>query len=479
VPTTDINSQRQISPGSSVDQVASSDSGLPEFRAKLIKVGRLFWDQRLFLAKMVTVGLLIGVLFAFLLPQEFESETQLMPPDNQSSSGMLMSAMGAITGGGTLGSVAGDVLGIKNSGALFVGVLRSRTVLNRLVQRFDLKKVYKTRFEAEAEKELADNTTISEDHKSGIITIWVTDHDRQRAAAMAQAYVDELDRVVTDASTSAAHRERVFLEARLKAVKEELDEASQDFSEFASKNAAIDIKEQGKAMVGAAATLQGELIAAESQLKGLETIYSSSNVRVRSTEARVDELRRQLNDLGGKTPGGVSQSSDAAGSLYPSIRELPILGVKYADLYRRNKIAETVYETLTQQYELAKVQEAKEIPSVKVLDPANVPERRSFPPRVMIFFLCACCAFAVGAVAVFARAQWEQTPSTDPGKIFATEVFHAVNANMPWASPNGSRIQAATHGIWVRLVHRREHDRDAERRETGRPCAVNRDEKLF
>jgi uncharacterized protein involved in exopolysaccharide biosynthesis len=468
MPTIGMNSQREMTPLSSVEQ-GGEEVRLSEFRTKLIRATRLFWDRRLFLAKAVGVGLLIGILFAFLLPQEFESETQLMPPDNQSSSGLLMSAMGAITGGGTLGSVAGDVLGIKNSGALFVGVLRSRTVLSRLVQRFDLKNVYKTRFEAEAEKQLTDNTTISEDHKSGIITIWVTDHDRQRAAAMAQAYVDELDRVVTDASTSAAHRERVFLEVRLKAVKEELDEASQDFSEFASKNAAIDIKEQGKAMVGAAATLQGELIAAESQLKGLETIYSSSNVRVRSTEARVDELRRQLNDLGGKTPGGVSQSSDTAGSLYPSIRELPILGVKYADLYRRNKIAETVYETLTQQYELAKVQEAKEIPSVKVLDPANVPERRSFPPRAMILFLCACCAFAVGAVAVFARAQWEQTPLTDPGKIFATEVFHSVNANMPWASPNGSRIQAATHGIWIRLVHRREHGGDAERRETSSP----------
>src|SRR4029077_19653737 len=167
-----------------------------------------------------------------------------------------------------------------------------------------------------------------------------------------------------------------------------------DFSQFASKNTAIDVKEQGKAMVEAAALLQGQLIAAQSQYEGLREIYTDNNVRVRSVKARIDELQRQLQKLGGKGESATSVSDLPADSLYPSIRKLPLLGVKYADLYRRTKIQEAVLETLTKEYELAKVQEAKEIPTVKVLDVANVPDKKSFPPRMSIIFLGTALAFA-------------------------------------------------------------------------------------
>src|SRR6185312_14547545 len=121
----------------------------------------------------------------------------------------------------------------------------------------------------------------------------------------------------------------------------------------------------GKAMVDAAAALQGQLIAAQAQLSGLQQIYTDNNVRVRAAEAHVEELQKKLNELGG---AGTQSDLESNNSLYPSIRKLPLLGVTYADLYRQTKIQETVYELLTQQYELAKMQEAKEIPTVKVLD---------------------------------------------------------------------------------------------------------------
>ena len=120
-------------------------------------------------------------------------------------------------------------------------------------------------------------------------------------------------------------------------------------------------------MVEAAATLQGELIAGQAQLSGLRANLRDSNVRVRAAEARVNELKKKLNEIGGI---GTQSELNSDNSLYPSIRKLPLLGVTYADLYRQTKIQETVYELLTQQYELAKVQEAKEIPTVKVLDEA-------------------------------------------------------------------------------------------------------------
>lgn len=427
-----------------------------------IKPLRLLWEQRLFVGRAVLAGLLFGALLAFLLPTRYESSTQLMPPDSQSGSGMAMlAALAARTGSG-LGGFAGDVLGVKSSGALFIGILRSRTVEDRLVARFDLQKVYGLRLHVDAQRKLEENTAISEERKSGIITIAVTDHDPKRAASIARAYVEELDRLVAELSTSAAHRERVFLEERLKAVKQELDLASQKFSQFASKNTAIDIKEQGRAMVDAAATLMGQLVAAESEMKGLEEIYTPNNVRVRSVQARIGELRHQLEKMGGKDVGDTSGSNATGDSLYPSIRKLPLLGVTYGDLYRQTKIQEVVYETLTQQYELAKVQEAKETPSVKVLDPASVPERKSFPPRLLILSLGALLAMVGSVVWVLGRRHWEETDPKDPGKVLATEVFQTLNAKMPWAPPNGSRWQVVTHRVWAKLVRRSRSAEDAE-----------------
>src|SRR5207248_176243 len=155
------------------------------------------------------------------------------------------------------------------------------------------------------------------DRKSGIITITVTDRDPHRAAALAQAYVNELDALVAQVSVSSARRERMFLEERLKAVKIDLDQASQDLSQFSSKNGTIDLKEQGRAMVEGAAKLQGELIAAESELKGLMQIYAPNNVRVRSVQARVTELRSDLDKIGG-SPDAENAAADAKSAAYSS-----------------------------------------------------------------------------------------------------------------------------------------------------------------
>lgn len=406
---------------------------------------RHLWNARLVLTRIVAAGMIAGALIAFLLPNYYDSTTQLMPSDTQASSpGAMLSEM-ASRGGSGAGRLPADLLGLKSTGELFIGILRSRTAEDRLVQRFQLRQVYGLQLGIDARKKLAQNTAIAEDRKSGIITITVTDKLPKRSTSLAQAYVEELNHLVVELSTSAAHRERVFLEERLKAVKTELDQASQEFSQFASKNTAIDIKEQGKAMMDAAALLMGQLIAAESELKGLEEIYTPGNVRVRSVQARIVELRKQLEKLGGK---GLSEANvPAAGdSLYPSIRKLPLLGVAYGDLYRRTRIQESVFETLTQEYELAKVQEAKEIPSVKVLDVASTPERKSFPPRLLIMLLCMFMSLLGGTCWVLARNSWDDTDSNDPGKILAQEVFQTFAANTRWAAIHFAR--------WTERIHR-------------------------
>jgi uncharacterized protein involved in exopolysaccharide biosynthesis len=403
---------------------------------------RLLWEHRRLLFRALVVGLILSTVVAFLVSARYEATTQLMPPDNQSGNSMaLLSAVTGRTGG--LGAFAGDLLGMKNSGALFVGVLQSRTVRDRLIDDFNLRKVYRSSKIEDARQQLAEHTYISEDRKSGILSITVTDHDPQRAAAMAQAYVTELDRLVAQVSTSSARRERIFLEERLTAVKQDLDSAATKFSEFASKNTAIDIPAQGKAMVEAAANLQGQLIAAESELRGLEAIYTDQNVRVRAVRARVAELRAQLGKIGGESgsAGALSPKSDP--SLYPSIRQLPLLGVTYANLYRQTKIEETVFELLTQQYELAKVQEAKEIPSVKVLDAAVVPTKKSFPPRaVLIAAGTLLCVFAVCAY-LFANQFWQSIDPQDAGKQFAEEVARTLRVETERLVPAGGLLSRA------------------------------------
>jgi len=348
-----------------------------------------------------------------------------MPPGNQSSSGVAMMAAMAGKAGTGLSSLAGDLLGMKSSGDLFIDILRSRTVEDRLIDRFDLRRVYRDRYWQDARKDLAKNTSIAEDRKSGVLTIVVTDGDSGRAAQIARGYVEELDRLVAQVTTSSARRERIFIEQRLVTVKQDLNRASREFSEYASQNTAIDIAAQGKATVEAAARLEGELIAAQSELQGLERIYTKDNVRSRSLQARVDELRNQLHKIGGDSAAS-SDGKPASTRELPSIRQLPLLGVKWADLYRETKLQETVYELLTQQYELAKIEEAKEIPVVRVLDPAEVPEKKSFPPRMLIGGLGMSLALLGACTYLLGKHEWNSTDQSNPQKAFLREVGSTI-----------------------------------------------------
>jgi capsule polysaccharide export protein KpsE/RkpR len=418
------------------------------------------WERRRLIGRVGLVGLLAGLLLAFSIPKRYESTTQLMPPDNQSSSGLAMlAALSTKSSAGGLAPLAGDLLGVKSSGALFVGILRSATIEDRLIDRFNLCKVYKVRYPEDARKVLEQKTSINEDRKSGIISVTVTDNDPKRAAAIANGYVEVLNQLVSQLSTSSAHRERVFLEERLAGVKRDLDQASQDFSQFASKNRTLDIKEEGRAMLQGAATIQGQLIAAESELKGLQSIYTDNNVRVRAVQARIAELRQQMEMLGGSQ--AEKDGSGTTDSSQPSLRTLPLLGVTYTDLYRRVQIQEAVFEALTQQYELAKVQEAKETPSVKPLDLANIPIHKSFPPRLLIIVCCALFAIAATCACLIGEQRWLAIDPTDSGKVFAQQVFQSVNAAMPWSPPNGSAIQIWSSRVWTKFVSKKTDSHEA------------------
>lgn len=388
----------------------------------------LLWSRRSWLLKVAVRGLVVSAIGAFLLPSYYRSTVRLMPPTpDMGMSLMAMSALNRASVPG-LGLTAGGLLGIRSPGSLFIGILRARSVEDKVIDRFDLRKVYGKRRMEEARKELELNTDIAEDRLSGIITITVTDGDRYRAADMAKTFIDELNTRLTEVNASTAHKERVFIEGQLEVTKKSLDEAAAKFSQFASKNTAIDIQEQGKAMVEAAARLQGELIASESELKGFEQIYTPTNVHVRSLQARIGELRNQLQKL-----GGAPDTSSPAGredSTYPSIRQLPLLGVTYFDLFRQTKIEETIYEFLSQQYEMAKVQEAKELPNARVLDAPVVAERKAGPIRSLIILVGTLFCMACGMVWVLAQARWNDFDSEDPRKKLAIEIYSVSRARV-------------------------------------------------
>ena len=393
-----------------------------------LAIFRLLWDQRNFLLQWAIRGLVIATIIAVVTPNRYTSTTRLMPPESQGGSGIAMiSALMGKTPAAGLGAAASDLLGAKSSGALYMEALRSRTVEDGVVNRFDLRRVYWVRYMEDARRYLEDDTNISEDRKSGVITLMVSDRNRQRSAAIAQAYIEELNRLMNDVSTSSARRERQFIEQRLKTVKQDLHHAAEEFSQFASQNTTLDISSQTKAMVEAGADLQGNLMAAQSELEGLEQIYTSSNVRVRSLRARVNELRHQLNDMAGANPEA-APGGRASDMIYPSIRKLPLLGVRWAELYQQAKIQETVYQLLTQEYEMAKIQEAKEVPTVKVMDQAAIPERKSFPPRLVFVTLGAALGCLTGALWVLGVVFWQTIEPDDPAKSFTLEVLGVQKA---------------------------------------------------
>jgi uncharacterized protein involved in exopolysaccharide biosynthesis len=395
----------------------------------------LLWEKRRMLYRVAAWALVLSTITLFLIPNQYESSIRIMPPDPMSGSGTMLAAL-ASKATPELAALAGSLLGTKSSSALYVDLFRSRSVQDRVIDRLNLQKVYWSRYKEDARKKLDGRTAVSEDRKSGLISLTVTDRNPQRARDIAQAYLEELNRLLAQVSTSSARRERVFIEQRLISVKSDLEDAEKQFSAFASKNTTLDIKEQTKAMVESAAMLQGELIASQSELQSLEQIYTGNNVRVRSLQARVDELKRQAQNMQG-TDASLLPDAPPTDQMYPPIRRLPLLGVEWADLYRRLKIQETVFELLTQQYELARIQEAKEIPSINVVDPANLPEKKSFPPRLVLILALTLLSVVGAAVWIVASERWERLDPQDPGKMLAESVWREgsdrVRAWLTWA----------------------------------------------
>jgi len=173
----------------------------------------------------------------------------------------------------------------------------------------------------------------------------------------------------------------------------------------------------------------------------------------------VDEIQRQIQKFGGKFDDVAGHGEHGDPSIYPSIRQLPLLGVSYADLYRSTKVQEAIFQTLTQEYEVAKVEEAKETPSVKILDPPDVPEEKFFPPRLLLTTVGTILALAGSVLWVLGKQLWNQVEPGDSQKALAQEVISTIRARMPWVARHGSGPISTSSKIWRRFRRNQDQTR--------------------
>ncbi|HLY42830.1 MAG TPA: GNVR domain-containing protein [Terracidiphilus sp.] len=427
-----------------VEQENAVEYGVKAATPNWVSNALVLWAYRGALARTAVIALLTSVAIAFLIPKQYESTARIMPPETSGASAALLTALAGRGSSefGALGSLASSLLGVRTTGPLYVDLLRSGTVAGDLIDRFQLQQIYHKRYRIDTAKKLARRTSVVEDKRSGVISITVEDKDPQRARDIALGYLDELNLLLNKTNTSSARQERIFIERRLQSAQADLERAQQDMSEFASTHTTIDIKEQTRATVDAAARLESEVIVEQSELDSLRQIYGDDNVRIRAARARLDDLHRQLQKLGG-TSAPLS-SDDAANSGgrapldvdYPSLRQIPRLAVPYADIFRRVRVQEEVYEMLTQQYELARIEEAKDIPVVRVIDMPGIPEKKSFPPRTLLTLLLTVFSVICAAGVILARNRWSQVSATDARKI----LFGQISESVEWQT---ARVRSA------------------------------------
>lgn len=384
----------------------------------------LLLERARFITIVVTVAAVVGIALAFLLPVRYESECRLMTSETNGTAKLLKS-LGGIGDAAALAGYTGSELGGDSNTGRFIGILRSRTAADRVIDKLDLMKVYGARKRETARRILEQNTSIAEERKTDQIVLRVTDHDAQRAERIARAYIDELNALNAQLNTTEAHREREFLEQRIREVNDELQVAAQKLSKFSQKTSVMAVGDQEKAMFESVAKLQTELIQARTQLSGLEQIYSSDYYMTREARARIATLTKELQALRG------SDTSSGTEGMFPSINQLPDLVVTYSDLYKRAKILEVTSEVLNRQLELVKTDEVKELPVIRVLDEPEVPSSKSWPPRKLILLIAVLVGF-MGAVGwVIIRKIWEELSPDHDFKV-ALATMHTWRTEKRW-----------------------------------------------
>jgi tyrosine-protein kinase Etk/Wzc len=316
---------------------------------------------------------LVSAVIALLLPNQYTAETVLLPPGQNSSMGATaISQLGA----SSLASLAGGSLSLKNPGELYVSLLRTRTVEDAVIQRFGLVARYKVKREVDARKSLEKHAAVSLGVKDGLIRIAVTDYDPEIAAAIANGYVEEFRKQSANLAITEAAQRRQFFQQQLEDAKNNLANAEVALKNTEQSTGVLQIDSQAKALIESAAALRAQIAAKQVQLQGLRTYGTEDNPEVITVTHELEALQAQLAKLGGS-------QADSGGLIIPQ-GKVPQAGMEYIRKYRDVKYYETIFDLLARQFEVAKLDEAREGALIQVADPAIPPDKKSAPFRSLI-----------------------------------------------------------------------------------------------
>jgi len=334
------------------------------------------WRSLVFLPLVAGLAAL-GI--SFLIPPTFTATTRILPPgQQQSTSAVLAAQLGSLAG------LIGGAAGIKNPADQYVALLKSRSVYDAIIQRFKLRELYDERYIEDTRKELEKRTKVSAGVKDGIISIEAEDRDPKRAADIANAFVEELRNLSNTLAITEAAQRRLFFETQLMQAKDNLTK-----SEVALRGSGVSeaaLKTVPQSALEALARLKAQITAQEIKLASMRMFMTDSNPQFRLAIQELVALRAEL------AKAEQSNTSKATGD-----------GAEYVAKYRDFKYHETLFELMAKQYELARLDEAREGAVIQVVDAALPPERKSKPMKALIAVLTTLAVFFAMMLFVFVR----------------------------------------------------------------------------
>jgi tyrosine-protein kinase Etk/Wzc len=330
---------------------------------------------------------IVAAIVSLLLPPRYTATTVILPPQNQTAGSSLISQLGAIS---PMASLAGGGLGMKNPNDMYVAMFKSRTVEDAMVRRFDLQKEYRSKKASDARVALENHCDIQTNAKDGLIRIMVTDRDPKRAAELANGYVEEYRKFSGSLAITEASQRRLFFEQQLAQAKDNLANAEEALKATEQTTGMIQMDSQARALIETAASLRAQISAKEVEIQAMRSFASDQNPDLQIAEQQLAGWRAQLSRLG----GGQNGNGD---DLLLSKGQVPGAGLEYVRKFREVKYYDTIFELLAKQFEMAKLDEARQGALIQIVDVAVPPDRRSFPKRSLIVILAAAVGF-IGAI---------------------------------------------------------------------------------
>jgi uncharacterized protein involved in exopolysaccharide biosynthesis len=374
---------------------------IPDWRPSASKVSRsgecnaldlliVLSERKRIILRTTLASAVLAAIVALLLPNRYTATTNILPPQqSQSLAGSMIGQLGAL---GPMAAMAQKDLGLKNPGDLYVGMLRSRTVADALIRRFDLLRVYRETKMSKARQDLGNASGIVVG-KEGFVSISVEDKDPSRAPQIANAYVDELRKLTQDLAVTEAGQRRLFFEHQLELAKNNLADAEQALKQTEQTTGLIQLDGQAKAIIESVVKLRAAIAAKEIELHARRLFSTEQNPDVRLGEEQLSGMHAQLALLEKQSGGAGDVLGQAPGNVQVPVGNVPEAGLQYVRKLRDVKYAETIFELLAKQYEAARLDEAKTAAIIQVLDPAIVPDRRSAPQRTLIVTIVTLLGF--------------------------------------------------------------------------------------